>query len=125
MVTELQPEKNSLLEGLYKSGGNFCTQCEAQGFRGITFFQDRPDVMAKLVLHLRGGVGGEGQEDWQRSGRQRGGRQGAVGVRWGPPPTHALCLAVDHLPALPAPSPLPPLRCAAPPLQVHHPHRSR
>ena len=47
VVTELQPEKNSLLEGLYKSGGNFCTQCEAQGFRGITFFQDRPDVMAK------------------------------------------------------------------------------
>ncbi|KAJ7557437.1 hypothetical protein O6H91_05G126600 [Diphasiastrum complanatum] len=44
--TELHPEKNLSLEGLYKSGGNFCTQCEAEGFRKITFFQDRPDVMA-------------------------------------------------------------------------------
>lgn len=41
------PQDNSDLEGLYKSGGNFCTQCEAEGFRGITYFLDRPDVMAK------------------------------------------------------------------------------
>ncbi len=40
-------QENTSLEGLYKSGGNFCTQCEAEGFRGITFFLDRPDVMAK------------------------------------------------------------------------------
>lgn len=48
--TELRPQDNSLLEGLYKSGGNFCTQCEAEGFRGITFFMDRPDVMAKSAM---------------------------------------------------------------------------
>ncbi|MEE2959883.1 MAG: aminopeptidase N [Myxococcota bacterium] len=43
----IHPEKNTSLEGLYKSGTMFCTQCEAQGFRNITYFLDRPDVMAK------------------------------------------------------------------------------
>ncbi len=41
----LNPEQNTSLEGLYKSGNTFCTQCEAQGFRKITCFPDRPDVM--------------------------------------------------------------------------------
>ncbi len=44
--TEINPKDNSSLEGLYVSGGMFCTQCEAQGFRKITYFPDRPDVMA-------------------------------------------------------------------------------
>ena len=43
---EIRPQDNTALEGLYKSGGNFCTQCEAEGFRRITWFIDRPDVMA-------------------------------------------------------------------------------
>ncbi|MEW6613799.1 MAG: aminopeptidase N, partial [Pseudomonadota bacterium] len=47
IVTRLKPQENTALEGLYKSGGNFCTQCEAQGFRRITYFPDRPDVMAR------------------------------------------------------------------------------
>jgi aminopeptidase N len=38
------------LKGLYKSSGNFCTQCEAEGFRRITFYQDRPDVMTKFTV---------------------------------------------------------------------------
>ncbi|KDD76886.1 M1 peptidase, partial [Helicosporidium sp. ATCC 50920] len=46
MRVRIEPQHNSLLEGLYKSGGMFCTQCEAEGFRGITYFPDRPDVMA-------------------------------------------------------------------------------
>lgn len=50
--TDVQPEQNSMLEGLYKSGGNFCTQCEAEGFRGITFFMDRPDVMSKYTTRI-------------------------------------------------------------------------
>ncbi|PSC69009.1 puromycin-sensitive aminopeptidase isoform X1 [Micractinium conductrix] len=50
--TDVRPEQNSLLEGLYKSGGNYCTQCEAEGFRGITFFMDRPDVMAKYTTRV-------------------------------------------------------------------------
>lgn len=46
IVTEICPEKNTALEGLYHSGGTYCTQCEAQGFRKITYYPDRPDVMA-------------------------------------------------------------------------------
>ncbi|MDH5424239.1 MAG: aminopeptidase N [Gammaproteobacteria bacterium] len=44
--TVLRPQLNTSLEGLYQSSGNFCTQCEAEGFRKITYFLDRPDVMA-------------------------------------------------------------------------------
>ncbi len=44
--TEIDPEGNTALEGLYLSNGMFCTQCEAEGFRKITFFPDRPDVMS-------------------------------------------------------------------------------
>ncbi|KAK9277445.1 hypothetical protein L1049_006988 [Liquidambar formosana] len=52
IVTEIQPQKNTSLEGLYKSSGNFCTQCEAEGFRKITFYQDRPDIMAKYTCRI-------------------------------------------------------------------------
>lgn len=44
--TFIKPQENLSLEGLYKSSGNFCTQCEAEGFRKITYYMDRPDVMA-------------------------------------------------------------------------------
>ena len=46
LKTRIHPETNTALEGLYKSDGMFCTQCEAEGFRRITFFPDRPDVMS-------------------------------------------------------------------------------
>jgi len=46
IVTEIDPLNNTSLEGLFKSGGAFCTQCEAEGFRRITYYLDRPDVMA-------------------------------------------------------------------------------
>uniref|UniRef100_A0A7S3VSY4 Aminopeptidase N n=2 Tax=Dunaliella tertiolecta TaxID=3047 RepID=A0A7S3VSY4_DUNTE len=52
IVTEIKPQENSSLEGLYKSSGNFCTQCEAEGFRGITYFLDRPDVMATYQVRV-------------------------------------------------------------------------
>ncbi|RMH86685.1 aminopeptidase N [Pseudomonas sp. AOB-7] len=45
----IHPESNTALEGLYKSGTMFCTQCEAEGFRKITFYLDRPDVMSKFT----------------------------------------------------------------------------
>ena len=51
--TSLAPEKNTSLMGLYVSSGNFFTQCEAEGFRKITYFPDRPDVMAKYTVMLR------------------------------------------------------------------------
>ncbi len=50
IVTEIYPEKNTALEGLYYSGGTYCTQCEAQGFRKITYYPDRPDVMATFKV---------------------------------------------------------------------------
>ncbi len=47
------PEKNTELSGLYNSGGGFFTQCEAEGFRRISYFLDRPDVMAEFTVTLR------------------------------------------------------------------------
>jgi aminopeptidase N len=48
----IHPESNTALEGLYKSGSMFCTQCEAEGFRKITYYLDRPDVMSKFTTTL-------------------------------------------------------------------------
>ncbi|KMT66431.1 aminopeptidase N [Catenovulum maritimum] len=50
--TEIDPVNNTSLEGLYLSGGAYCTQCEAEGFRRITFYPDRPDVLAKFTTHI-------------------------------------------------------------------------
>ena len=52
ITTQLRPQDNAALEGLYQSSGNFCTQCEAEGFRRITYFLDRPDVMAVFTTTL-------------------------------------------------------------------------
>jgi aminopeptidase N len=52
ITTLIRPEENTSLEGLYKSSGNFCTQCEAQGFRKITYFLDRPDVMSRFTTTI-------------------------------------------------------------------------
>ena len=49
---EIDPLANTALEGLYMSGGRFCTQCEAEGFRKITFFPDRPDVLARYTVRI-------------------------------------------------------------------------
>ncbi len=52
IVTAIKPQENLALEGLYKSSGNFCTQCEAEGFRKITYYLDRPDVMARYTTTI-------------------------------------------------------------------------
>ncbi len=52
-VVEIDPVDNLQLSGLYQSSGNFCTQCEAEGFRRITWFPDRPDVMARYTTTVR------------------------------------------------------------------------
>ncbi|EHK9086458.1 aminopeptidase N [Vibrio sp. T21] len=52
VITKIDPEANTALEGLYKSGGAFCTQCEAEGFRRITYYLDRPDVLAKYTTKV-------------------------------------------------------------------------
>ncbi|WP_432449852.1 aminopeptidase N [Aliiroseovarius marinus] len=51
---EISPETNTALEGLYMSGGMYCTQCEAEGFRRITYYPDRPDVMAPFKVRIEG-----------------------------------------------------------------------
>ncbi len=48
----ISPESNTALEGLYMSKGMYCTQCEAEGFRRITYFPDRPDVMSKFTVRI-------------------------------------------------------------------------
>ena len=52
-LVELAPESNSKLMGLYASGGLLCTQCEAEGFRRMTFFPDRPDILSRYDVTLR------------------------------------------------------------------------
>ncbi len=51
-LTRIYPEKNTALEGLYRSSSMYCTQCEAEGFRKITWFPDRPDVLAKFTTRI-------------------------------------------------------------------------
>ncbi|MEI6859964.1 MAG: aminopeptidase N [Shewanella sp.] len=52
IATQLDPEANSSLEGLYMSDEAYCTQCEAEGFRRITYFLDRPDVLAIYTVRI-------------------------------------------------------------------------
>lgn len=52
IVTQTSPQTNTSLEGLYLSGGAYCTQCEAQGFRKITYYMDRPDVLSTFDVTI-------------------------------------------------------------------------
>ncbi|MEJ5217390.1 aminopeptidase N [Cognatishimia sp. D5M38] len=72
---EISPSTNTALEGLYMSNGMYCTQCEAEGFRKITYYPDRPDVMATFDVRIEGeepillsngnpGAKGEGFAEW-------------------------------------------------------------
>ncbi|OSP55511.1 aminopeptidase N [Pseudoruegeria sp. SK021] len=72
---EISPQTNTALEGLYMSNGMYCTQCEAEGFRKITYYPDRPDVMAPFTVRIEGalpvllsngnpGASGPGWAEW-------------------------------------------------------------
>jgi len=52
IVTKIKPQDNTALSGLYKSKNMYCTQCEAEGFRRITYYLDRPDVMSKFIVTI-------------------------------------------------------------------------
>lgn len=54
--TIIHPEKNTSLEGLYRSNINYCTQCEAEGFRKITYYQDRPDVLTRFTTRIEADI---------------------------------------------------------------------
>ncbi|MAY87417.1 MAG: aminopeptidase N [Pseudooceanicola sp.] len=72
---EIDPANNMALEGLYMSNGMYCTQCEAEGFRKVTYYPDRPDVMSTFTVRINGdlpvllsngnkGDSGEGWAEW-------------------------------------------------------------
>ena len=72
---DINPAANTALEGLYLSNGMYCTQCEAEGFRKITYYPDRPDVMATFDVRVEGdlpvllsngnpGAAGDGWAEW-------------------------------------------------------------
>jgi len=56
IITRVNPEANTALQGIYLSRGVYCSQCEAQGFRRITYFLDRPDVLARYTVRLEADV---------------------------------------------------------------------
>ena len=90
----IAPDRNTQLMGLYASGGNLCTQCEAEGFRRITFFPDRPDVLSKYRVRMTAakarypGAAGERRSDRERRRRTTAsiGRNGTI-----PSPSPAIC----------------------------------
>jgi aminopeptidase N len=97
---EIAPEANTALEGLYMSGGRFCTQCEAEGFRKVTFFPDRPDVLAKYTVRI------EAQRGFPRllsngnlmeQGELQGGRHYAVWRDPFPKPCYLFALVAGEL----------------------------
>ncbi len=57
ITTRINPEANTALEGLYRSSGNYCTQCEAEGFRKITWYLDRPDILALFDVSIEADPG--------------------------------------------------------------------
>ncbi|KAG2426781.1 hypothetical protein HXX76_012837 [Chlamydomonas incerta] len=101
VVTELRPQDNTLLEGLYKSSGNYSTQCEAEGFRGITFFLDRPDVMAKYTTRIEADAAAYpvllGNGNLKAAGKADGGRHFAVWDDPYPKPCYLFALVAGKL----------------------------
>jgi len=97
---EIDPSANTALMGLYISGGRFCTQCEAEGFRRITWFLDRPDVLARYTVRM------EAPATFHRllangnlveSGRLPGGRHYAVWNDPFPKPCYLFALVAGEL----------------------------
>ncbi|MGJ0192469.1 aminopeptidase N [Pantoea sp. RRHST58] len=86
IVNDIHPDKNTALEGLYQSGEALCTQCEAEGFRHITWYLDRPDVLARFTTTI---VADEARYPYLLSNGNRidGGKaeQGKHWVKWQDP----------------------------------------
>jgi aminopeptidase N len=100
---EIDPENNKALSGLYMSGGRFCTQCEAEGFRTITFWPDRPDVLSRFTVRI------EADRRFQHllsngnlidSGPLSGGRHFAVWNDPFPKPSYLFALVAGELDVL-------------------------
>jgi len=99
--TRIRPQDNTSLEGLYQSSGNYCTQCEAEGFRKITYYPDRPDVMSVFTTRIEADKGKYpvllSNGNPQEGGELDGGRHYAV---WHDPhrkPCYLFALVAGHL----------------------------
>jgi aminopeptidase N len=100
---EIDPDGNKALEGLYMSAGRFCTQCEAEGFRKITYYPDRPDVLARFTVRI------EAEQTYPRllsngnlmeAGELPGGRHYAVWNDPFPKPCYLFALVAGELDVL-------------------------
>src|SRR3954463_73108 len=100
----IHPENNTQLSGLYVSGGNFCTQCEPEGFRRITWFLDRPDVMSRFTVTMRAEKAGYpvllSNGNPAGSGDLNNGRHWAKWVDPHPKPSYLFALVAGNLVAV-------------------------
>src|SRR6476469_3533479 len=100
---EINPAANTKLMGLYASNGMLCTQCEAQGFRRITFFPDRPDVLSKYRVRMEGDA--QAFPILLSNGNRIGSGEGANGRYWAewedpfPKPCYLFALVAGDLQA--------------------------
>jgi aminopeptidase N len=100
---EIDPEANTTLDGLYMSGGRFCTQCEAEGFRKITFWPDRPDVLARFTVRIEADKAFErllANGNLTERGELAGGRRYAVWNDPFPKPCYLFALVAGELDVL-------------------------
>jgi aminopeptidase N len=100
---EIDPEGNKALEGLYMSGGRFCTQCEAEGFRKITFWPDRPDVLSRFTVRIEADAAFEhllSNGNLTESGELPDGRRYAVWNDPFPKPSYLFALVAGRLDVL-------------------------
>ncbi|THD59142.1 aminopeptidase N [Phenylobacterium sp.] len=100
---EIDPQANKALDGLYMSGGRFCTQCEAEGFRKITFWPDRPDVLSRFTVRIEADKGFErllSNGNLMESGDLPGGRRYAVWNDPFPKPCYLFALVAGELDVL-------------------------
>ena len=97
---EIDPQANTALEGLYMSGGRFCTQCEAEGFRKITFYPDRPDVLSRFTVRVEADAGYRrllANGNLVEQGELAGGRHFAVWNDPFPKPCYLFALVAGEL----------------------------
>ena len=99
--TEIDPTANTKLMGLYRSGGTYCTQCEAEGFRRITYFPDRPDVLAVYTTRIEADAKEApillGNGNPLKKGRIKGGRHYAIWHDPHPKPSYLFALVGGDL----------------------------
>jgi|CXWL01.1.fsa_nt_gi aminopeptidase N len=104
IVTRIAPAANTALEGLYMSAGRFCTQCEAEGFRAITYALDRPDVLARYAVRVEADKAAYptllSNGNLVESGEMEGGKHFAVWVDPHPKPSYLFALVAGRYDAI-------------------------